>query len=61
MYNVLEICSYIINYSNEKEYDISNLKLQKLLYFIQIYFLINNDEPCFEEKIEAWDLDQLFQ
>lgn len=55
MYNVLEICSYIINYSNEKEYDISNLKLQKLLYFIQVYFLIKNDEPCFEEKIEAWD------
>ena len=61
MYNVLEICSYIINYSNEKEYDISNLKLQKLLYFIQVYFLIKNDEPYFEERIEAWDLDQLFQ
>ena len=55
MYNVLDICRYIINYSNDKEYDISNLKLQKLLYFIQAYFLIETKQPCFKEVIEAWD------
>lgn len=55
MYNVLDICRYIINYSNEKEYGISNLKLQKILYFVQAYFLIMKDEKCFQERIEAWD------
>lgn len=55
MYNVLDICRYIINYSNDKNYDISNLKLQKLLYFIQVYFLIETKKPCFNEIIEAWD------
>lgn len=55
MYNVLDICRYVINYSNDKDYDISNLKLQKLLYFIQAYFLINKNEACFNETIEAWD------
>jgi len=57
MYNVLDICRYIINYSNEHDYSISNLKLQKLLYFVQAYFLIstNDHEPCFVEPIEAWD------
>lgn len=54
-YNVLDVCRYIINYSNEKEYDISNLKLQKLLYFVQGYFLVEKNETCFKEKIEAWD------
>ena len=39
-YDVLEVCRHVINYSNEKEYGISNLKLQKVLYFIQSYFLI---------------------
>ena len=57
MYNVLDVCRYIINYSNEKKYSISNLKLQKLLYFVQAYFLCvsSEKEPCFTEKIEAWD------
>lgn len=55
MYDVLDICRYVINYSNKKDYEISNLKLQKLLYFIQAYFLINN-KLCFNEKIEAWDV-----
>ncbi len=57
MYNVLDVCRYIINYSNDKNYGISNLKLQKILYFVQAYFLACTDEhkPCFEERIEAWD------
>lgn len=54
---MLEICRHVINYSNEHDYGISNLKLQKVLYFIQAYFLINKKDhtPCFDEKIEAWD------
>lgn len=55
MYDVLDVSRYIINYSNEKDYSISNLKLQKLLYFVQAYFLMMTGEPCFEEKIEAWN------
>ncbi len=56
-FDVLDVSRYTINYSNMKGYGISNLKLQKILYFIQAYFLINNDGiPCFSEKIEAWDL-----
>jgi prophage ps3 protein 01 len=55
MYNVLDVCRHVINYSNEKDYGISNLKLQKILYFIQAYFLISTPEQCFVEDIEAWD------
>lgn len=40
-YDVLEICRHVINYSNEQDYGISNLKLQKVLYLIQAYFLID--------------------
>ena len=56
-YNVIDVCRHIINYSNEHDYGVSNLKLQKLLYFIQAYFLTNKKDssPCFYEKIEAWD------
>lgn len=55
IYNVLDVCRHVINYSNKKDYGISNLKLQKILYFIQAYFLISTPNPCFKERIEAWD------
>lgn len=55
MYAVLDVCRHTINYSNDMNYGISNLKLQKVLYFIQAFFLISTSEPCFKERIEAWD------
>lgn len=55
MYGVLDVCRHVINYSNDREYGISNLKLQKILYFIQAFFLTSTPGPCFKEKIEAWD------
>lgn len=57
LYNVLDVSRYAINYSNENDYGISNLKLQKILYFIQAFFLTNTPDgrPCFRERIEAWD------
>lgn len=56
-YDVLEVSRHIINYSNRMGYGVSNLKLQKLLYFVQAYFLAFTESgaPCFKEKIEAWD------
>ena len=55
MYNVIDISKYVINYCNNKGYEISNLKLQKMLYLIQAFFLINSKNQCFIERIEAWD------
>lgn len=56
-YGVLDVCRHIINYSNKHDYFVSNLKLQKILYFVQACFLINTKDysPCFAEAIEAWD------
>lgn len=55
-YDVLDVSRYIINYSNSNNYKISNLKLQKLLYFVQAYFLLEHEgNVCFDDRIEAWD------
>ena len=34
---------------------ITNLKLQKILYFAQAYFLSKLSRPLFNENIEAWE------
>ena len=36
-YPVRDVSHYIIVYSNERDYGVSNLKLQKLLYFVQAF------------------------
>ena len=55
MYSAMDVALYIIHYLSSEKYSVSNLKLQKLLYFVQGFFLCLKDEPCFTEKIEAWD------
>lgn len=54
-YDALEVSRHIINYSNDAGYGITALELQKLLYFVQAYFLIKKGKPCFRDDIEAWD------
>lgn len=56
MYSALDIAKYIILYCNTIGSAISNLKLQKILYFVQAEFLVTVDKACFKEKIEAWAL-----
>ncbi len=61
MYKALDIAKWFINYNrnlrdfnNEDTDDISNLKLQKLLYYAQGCFIAINDRPLFEDDIVAW-------
>ena len=55
MYSVLDVAKYIIQYCKIQGYYISNLKLQKILYFVQAEFLVVSNRACFREEIEAWD------
>lgn len=53
-YNVIDIAAYIINYSNEIGSPVNNLKLQKLLYYVQAVVLVKANHMCFDSKIIAW-------
>lgn len=55
MYKVLDVAKYVIAKCEELDEVVSNLKLQKILYFIQAEFLVVKGQPCFEERLEAWD------
>ena len=54
MYTAKEIAEYVIGYySMEKQSYISNLKLQKVMYFLQANHLVSTGRKLFDEKIEA--------
>lgn len=55
VYSALEVARHIINYSYFSKQYISNLKLQKIMYFVQAEFLISQGRVCFADDIEAWD------
>lgn len=56
MANVKDVAKYFISLSKESSpYAITPLKLQKLLYYAQGFFLRDNDDPLFEGDLLAWD------
>ena len=48
------VAEALINLSHDKQDPISNLKLQKLLYYSQAWYLAVFKKPLFDEEIEAW-------
>lgn len=56
MYSALDIARYVIDYSWDKRKTVSNLRVQKVLYFIQAEFLVSKDRVCFNDEIQAWSL-----
>lgn len=50
MLKAADVADYIL----EKCGAMSSVKLQKLVYYAQAWYLVWNDEPLFEEEIQAW-------
>lgn len=51
----LEVAKYILHFAYKRGDLITNLKLQKLLYYVQAWYLAKSKgKPLFSENIEAW-------
>lgn len=53
MYTALDIAKYIIDKCTRENWAISNLQLQKILYYVQKTFL-QSEMEAFSDEIEAW-------
>ncbi|MBC2714334.1 MAG: SocA family protein [Desulfobacteraceae bacterium] len=54
-YHAIDIANYFLFKAQQDEELLSNLKLQKLVYYAQgLYSATHDDQPLFNEKIEAW-------
>lgn len=54
MYNALDIAKYVILTESENGNLVTNLRLQKLLYFLYVYVLCVKNKKLFHESIYAW-------
>lgn len=50
----MQITSEIMRQCNLMQTKITNLRLQKILYYIQVQSLISMDKLSFNDEIEAW-------
>ena len=53
MYSAIDIAKYAITYCMTMGTPISNLQLQKILYYLQVYYL-KKGYSLFREEIYAW-------
>lgn len=53
-HSAMEFARYIIDLCTNIGSSISDLKLQKVLYYIQLAFILNRKEDAFVDEMEAW-------
>ncbi len=53
-YDVYKVANTLLTLADKAGEPLSNMKLQKLLYYEQGYFLGYFHRPLFQDKIEAW-------
>lgn len=53
-YRARDIAEWFLAWADDIEADISNLKLQKLLYYAQGHFLARTGAPLFDDAVQAW-------
>ncbi|WP_266202851.1 Panacea domain-containing protein [Pontibacter kalidii] len=54
MLTAKDIAEYLLRLSDSEASDITNLKIQKLLYYVQGFNLAMHGEKMFNDPIEAW-------
>lgn len=54
--SALDVTNYFLYKTNADGDLVTNLKIQKLLYYAQAWHLVNFDAPLFKETIRAWAL-----
>lgn len=54
VYRAIDIAKYIINKSIDNAHPVSNLKLQKLLYYVQAASLVEQGKEMFQDELIAW-------
>lgn len=54
-YDGREIANFVLDFCYKNEVAITNLSLQKILYFCHAYCLVRLDRPLIRHEFEAWE------
>ena len=54
MYDVRDVANFTLDFAEQRRLSITNLALQKLLYFVHGWFFSLYEQPLIKNKFEAW-------
>jgi len=54
MYDVRDIANFVLEFAEDRRFPLTNLALQKLLYFTHGWFYALYEQPLIKNKFEAW-------
>jgi len=61
VYDGREIANFILDFCDKKNVRVSNLALQKILYFCHVWSLVKLDRPLIRHQFEAWQFGPVLQ
>ena len=61
VYDGREIANFILDFCDKKNVIVSNLALQKILYFCHVWSLVKLDRPLIRHQFEAWQFGPVLQ
>lgn len=54
-FDARSIANFILDYAGKRNLTISNMSINKIVYFLHAEYLLANNKPLISAKIEAWD------
>lgn len=61
MFDVRAIANFILDLADQKNVGVSNMALNKIIYFIHSDYLVEKSDPLVSAKIEAWQHGPVFR
>lgn len=60
-YDVREIANFVLDFAERRGRPLTNIDINKIVYFLHGWFLAKHNSPLVSAKIEAWDYGPVFR
>lgn len=60
-YDVRSIANFVLDLAKRDEREVSNLVINKVVFFLHAHYLVHYERPLVSAKIEAWELGPVFR
>jgi uncharacterized phage-associated protein len=60
-YDVRSVANLVLDYADQKEVQVTNITINKIVFFLHAWYLAKTGSPLVSAKIEAWDYGPVFR
>jgi uncharacterized phage-associated protein len=60
-YDVRSVANLVLDFADKIDAEVSNITINKIVFFLHAWYLANTGNPLVSAKIEAWDYGPVFR